>query len=123
MIKKNFITSLLMLLAMTISLSVSAQETQPIDRTNYIKNPSFETNGLTNWQVSNMGTQSNSVFSIKDGTYYVETWVSSGQKIADASVSQTIKNLPQGNYTLKANALHIQQSGDNSTTNNGDEQT
>ena len=123
MIKKNLNISILMLLVMTTCLSVSAQETQPIDRTNYIKNPSFETNGLTYWQVNNMGTQSNSVFSIKDGTYYVETWVSSGQKIADASVSQTIKNLPQGNYTLKANALHIQQSGSNSTTNNGKEQT
>ncbi len=122
--KKNISNiGLVVLLAMSTSLSISAQETLPIDRTNYIKNPSFETNGVTNWQVSNMNTQNNSVFSIKDGTYYVETWVSAGQKIADASISQTIKYLPQGNYTLKANALHIQQSGSNSTTNKGDEQT
>lgn len=70
-----------------------------------------------------MSRQSNSVFSIKKGTYYIETWVSIGQKIADVSVSQTLANLPKGSYKLQAAALHIQQSGNNSTSNKGAAQT
>jgi len=70
-----------------------------------------------------MSRQSNHVFSVKKGTYYIETWVSIGQKIADVSVSQTLKNLPRGSYRLQAAALHIQQSGDGSTTNKGAAQT
>lgn len=93
------------------------------DKTNYIKNPSFETNGTAGWDARNMNTQGNSVFSIKDGSNYVETWVSIGQRIADASITQTLKNLPEGNYTLTACALHIQQSGGSSTTNKGAAQT
>ena len=89
----------------------------------YITNPSFETNGTSGWTVSNMQTQTNSVFSRKAGNTYLETWVSIGQKIGDASVTQTLKNLPQGNYRLTAAALHIQQTGSSSTSNKGAAQT
>ncbi len=101
----------------------NASEESPVDRTSYIQNPSFETNGTNGWTVKNMATQSNSVFSIKNGTYYIETWVSIGNQIDDASVSQTIKELPAGNYKLTAYALHIQQKGDGSISNNGAAQT
>lgn len=121
------IISLAIILAVSTPSRLSAQDeptaTTPTDQTSYIKNPSFETNGTTGWTVKNMATQSNSVFSIKNGTYYIETWVSIGQRIADAAVTQTLKNLPEGNYTLTANALHIQQTGSNSTTNSGAAQT
>ncbi|MBQ4525096.1 MAG: hypothetical protein IJA00_03335 [Bacteroidaceae bacterium] len=122
-------TSIATMLMMVIALQTIAQtetsttEAMQADQTSRIQNPSFETNGLTGWTVNNMATQSNSVFSLKHGTYYVETWVSIGQKIADASVKQTLKKLPQGNYTLTANALHIQQTGSSSTTNQGTPQT
>ncbi|MBQ6800900.1 MAG: hypothetical protein IJP08_07335 [Bacteroidaceae bacterium] len=122
-------TSIATMLMMVIALQTIAQtetsttEAMQADQTSRIQNPSFETNGLTGWTVNNMATQSNSVFSLKHGTYYVETWVSIGQKIADASVKQTLKKLPQGNYTLTANALHIQQTGSSSTTNQGTAQT
>ena len=101
----------------------NASDQNPVDRTSLIQNPSFETNGTTGWTVHNMNTQSNSVFSKKKGTYYLESWVSIGQQIGDASVMQTIKGLPQGRYQLKASALHIQQTGTNSTTNKGAAQT
>ena len=119
---KHFIfrTNIATMLMMAISLHATGQAT---DQTNRIQNPSFETNGLTGWTVNNMATQSNSVFAQKNGTYYVESWVSIGQKIGDASVKQTLRNLPQGNYTLTANALHIQQTGSNSTLNQGSPQT
>lgn len=124
--KKTFYLTIA--LAATMSLqSVAQTETTatetPADMTSYIKNPSFESNGTTGWEVKNMSTQSNSVFSIKNGSYYTETWVSIGQRIADASVTQTLKDLPGGNYTLTANALHIQQTGSNNTNNSGAEQT
>jgi len=121
------IISLAIIVAISTPSRLSAQDetttATPTDKTSLIKNPSFETNGTSGWTVKNMATQSNSVFSIKNGTYYVETWVSIGQKIADASIIQTLRNLPQGNYTLTANALHIQQTGSNSTANSGSAQT
>ncbi len=67
----------LVLLLMFISLTAQAQE----DKTNLIQNPSFETNGTTGWTVNNMQTQSNTVFSRKAGTYYLESWVGIGQQI------------------------------------------
>ena len=87
---------------------------------NSIINHSFE-NGTTGWTVKNMVTQSNNVFSRKAGTYYLESWVYRGNKLSDASVSQKVK-LPAGKYKMTANALHIQQTGDNSTTNSGSPQ-
>lgn len=110
------------LLTMVASIQSIAQDDVK-DCTSYIQNPSFETNGTTGWTVKNMATQSNSVFSVKSGTYYIETWVSIGNQIDDASVCQTLKNLPDGNYKLTAYALHIQQSGNGSTTNKGTAQT
>ena len=101
----------------------NASEDNPADRTSLIQNPSFEQNGAAGWTVKNMNAQSNSVFSQKKGTYYMETWVGIGQRIGEASIEQTLKELPRGKYRLLANALHIQQSGSNSTTNSGATQT
>lgn len=102
----------------------NASESSPIEYTStYINNPSFETNGTENWTVSNMSTQTNSVFNSKSGTTYMETWVNIGSKIGNAGISQTIKKLPKGNYKLSAAGLHIQQSASQSTTNKGTAQT
>lgn len=102
---------------------LNASEENPVDCTRYINNPSFETNGTAGWEIKSMSTQSNSVFSRKKGTYYLETWVSAGNKIGDASVKQLLRKMPEGKYKLIANALHIQQTGSNSTTNKGQPQT
>lgn len=102
---------------------LNASEQSPVDVTKYILNPSFETDGTANWTVKNMQLQSNSVFSRKQGTYYLESWVGIGQQVGDASVTQTISKLPCGRYRLTAYALNIQQSGSNSTTNKGAAQT
>lgn len=110
------------MVAILVAASSFATALADTDKTSLIQNPSFETNGTAGWTVKNMNTQNNSVFG-KTGTYYLETWVATGNKIGDASVSQTLKNLPGGNYKLTAKALHIQQSGSNSTTNKGAAQT
>ncbi|MCR5180441.1 MAG: cell envelope integrity protein TolA [Bacteroidaceae bacterium] len=79
----------------------------PQDQTERISNPSFE-DGFTGWTQENLQVQSNTSFSLKKGTNYVEKWVSSGSA-GNALVSQTLKNLPNGIYILKAAAQNITQ--------------
>lgn len=67
------------------------------DVTGFISNPSFETGNLNGWVNSDMGTQNNAAFSLKDGTYYAERWHSAGDK----GVSQELL-LPEGLYVLTA---------------------
>ena len=85
----------------------NVSEENPLDYTAYITNPSFEdsTNG---WTVANMQAQSNSSFTKKSGSYYVEKWTSSGS-VGDGSVRQTIA-IPNGKYILTAAAQNLTQS-------------
>ena len=99
-----------------------ASKENPYEVTFLIVNPSFE-DDVTGWVCDGMKTQTNSVFSIKNGTHYLESWVDRGKTLGNASALQTLANLPKGRYQLKAVALHIQQSGSNSTTNTGNVQT
>ena len=101
----------------------NASESTPLDMTDRITNPSFESDATVGWTVKSMQRQNNSVFPGKTGSYYLESWVSIGQQLGSFSVMQTLKQLPQGNYRLTAKALHIQQSGSNSSTNKGAAQT
>ena len=86
----------------------NASETNPIDYTSWITNPSFE-DGTEGWTVDGMGTQGNSSFSLKAGNIYMERWVSKGSKVGDGSVVQTVKDLPVGKYQLKVAAQNIQE--------------
>ena len=98
----------------------NASTDKPLDRTVLINNPSFETNGTEGWELDNMASQSNTVFNLKQGSNYVESWVSMGSHIGSASVKQTLKHLPVGNYRLSANALHVQQRSAGSIFNDSD---
>ena len=102
---------------------LNASEDNPVDYTSYIVNPSFEQDATTGWTVQGMQRQSNSVFTLKAGTYYLESWVGIGSQLGNHGVSQTLRNLPEGNYRLSVAALHIQQSGSGSITNSGADQT
>ena len=86
----------------------NASETNPIDCTSRITNPSFE-DGTEGWTVNGIVAQGNSSFSLKAGSTYVERWVSKGSKVGDGSVVQTLKDLPVGKYQLKAAAQNIQE--------------
>ena len=81
---------------------------QTTSYTTYIKNPSFE-QGTEGWVHKNMGAQTNSVFSIKDGNTYMEKWTGRGSAVGDGLLSQEIFNLPPGNYELTAAAQNIQE--------------
>ncbi|MBR1492780.1 MAG: hypothetical protein IJ610_08565 [Bacteroidaceae bacterium] len=74
----------------------------------YIKNPDFEINYLTYWHVSGIQMQNNASFA-KHGGVYVEKWTNKGNGVGSASITQELKNLPQGQYTLKVLAQNIQQ--------------
>lgn len=88
------------------SLPVIADETDVTAK--YIKNPSFESQ-FNSWTQTNLQTQKNTSFTLKHGTYYVEKWVSSGSKVGNAEIYQTISKLPAGQYRLQAAAQNIQQ--------------
>lgn len=92
-----------------IYLRANASSDQPLDMTSMLVNPSFETGDLTGWTSQGMGTQGNSVFSIKKGTYYVEKWTGRGGAVGDALLSQTVTALKPGRYNLKAAAQNIQE--------------
>ena len=95
--------------AVQIYLCANASADNPLDMTNRIVNPSFETGDFTGWTVTGMGMQSNNVFSIKQGTWYVERWTGRGGVVGDACISQRITNIPVGRYRLHAVAQNIQE--------------
>ncbi len=104
-------------------INANASEDNPRDiTTTWIVNQSFES-GTTGWTINNMQTQTNSYFTRKVGSTYLESWVSRGSSIGTASATQTLKGLPRGKYRLQAAALHIQQTGSNSQVNSGAPQT
>lgn len=100
----------------------NATETNPLTLTSLITNPSFE-NGTTGWDNNGLKTQTNSSFTGKAGTTYLERWVNIGSTVPDVSISQTITGMPNGRYRLQAAAGNIQQKASGSTVNAGEKQT
>ena len=90
---------------MLMNISVMSAQT---DYTSRIKNPSFES-GMTGWTYKSMGTQNNSVFTLKHGSTYVEKWTGRGGAVGSGSVSQQLASLPPGNYELSVAAQNIQE--------------
>lgn len=86
----------------------TASVDNPIDRTDLITNPSFE-KGFEGWIQINMATQTNSSFTLKSGSTYVEKWVSSTNKVGNAAVQQELKALPMGVYILRVAAQNIKE--------------
>ncbi|GAB1415757.1 hypothetical protein MASR2M117_11630 [Paludibacter sp.] len=95
----------------------NASVDSPINMTMQIINPSFES-GFTGWTNDGFATQTNTVFPFKDGSTYIEKWVSRGSRIPDVEVKQLITNIPNGKYRLIVAAGHIQQTGAGSYVNN-----
>lgn len=85
-------------------LQQNASEDNPIDYTKYILNPSFETGNFTSWTNTNFQAQSNTAFTKKSGKYYVEKWVGKGNAVGNATIRQTLKNLPNGKYKMVVSA-------------------
>lgn len=112
--KKLLLTNLLMWAALclfaqpNIANGEDISEENPKDCTSNITNPSFE-NGFDGWTQTNLQAQSNSDFPKKAGNTYLEKWTSSGNAVGNASIKQTIKNLPSGVYRLTVAAMNYSQ--------------
>ena len=87
----------------------NVSEENPLDYTEYIVNPSFETDGSKGWTNENMASQSNTSFTKKAGSVYMEKWVASGGA-GNAHLYQTLTGLPNGVYKLVAAAQNQNQS-------------
>ena len=100
--------------AILLQQRVTTWTTFPYNATSAITNPSFES-GFTGW--SNTGpfqAQTNTSFDpYKVGTYYAERWITNGGALADISLLQSVKFIPNGVYMLTASA-HATQQADNS---------
>lgn len=79
-----------------------------LDMTAYLSNLDFE-DDFTGWTNSGMQLQSNDAFTLKNGSTYVEKWVSKGSSVGSGSVSYAAKAMDPGIYVLKAVAQNIQE--------------
>lgn len=95
--------------AIDIYLRANADSDNPLDMTDHITNPSFETGDLTGWTSSGMSMMNNAFFDIKQGTWYVEKWTGRGSAVGDARLSQQLTNMPAGRYRLTVAAQNIQE--------------
>ena len=95
--------------AIDIYLRANATADNPLDMTDRITNPSFETGDLTGWTATDMGTMNNDFFTVMQGTWYVEKWTWRGNTVGDARISQKLTGLPAGRYRMTVAAQNIQE--------------
>jgi len=96
--------------AITLQTRISTWTTLPYDATSIISNPSFESDIAIGWtNPGGLSRQSNSSFAKKVGTNYAEKWMSSPGTLTGLRLYQTINNIPNGIYLIKASAQAIQQ--------------
>lgn len=95
----------------------NASPETPFDMTDYIVNPSFESE-FTGWTNNGMAIQTNTVFPFKNGANYIEKWVNRGSKVPNVGVQQHLTGLYNGQYTLRVAAGNIQQTAAGSWENN-----
>ncbi|WP_243349157.1 T9SS type A sorting domain-containing protein [Parabacteroides sp. FAFU027] len=98
--------------AILLQSRISTWTSLPYNASSVIVNPSFESDLATGWtNVGSFVRQSNTSFTKKDGTNYVEKWINSGSSLSGLKLSQVIKNLPNGIYLVTASAMATQQTG------------
>ena len=103
-----------LLLAMKAYRYANASVEKPIDMTHLIVNPSFEKQ-KEGWSTANLATQTNTSFTKKAGSVYLEKWTGSGNKVGDAQALQVVQGLDMGVYQLVAAAQNIQQNATNAS--------
>ena len=89
-------------------LAFCANAQSATDRTSYITNPNFES-GVNGWVCESLQAQSNSSFTKKSGSVYMEKWVPTGNYAGNGSIYQTITQLPFGIYQLTVAAQNLNQ--------------
>ena len=90
--------------------------TEPVDYTDHIVNPSFESNITTGWTNNGMQRQNNNETRAgKTETYYCEKWTEKDY-LDDASITQTVSGLQDGQYRVTAYCHAQKANGDMNTT-------
>ncbi len=99
----------------------NASPEDPLNMTRLITNASFEsTPSDQGWENKGMSAQNNITFTAKSGSIYMEKWVNIGEKVADASLRQVLKDVPNGHYYMTVGCSNIQQKSTGSTLNVND---
>jgi len=96
----------------------NASENKPINMTDRIVNPGFESS-FSGWVNHGMLIQNNTAFPLKQATNYAERWVNRGSRVPDVGVQQLLTDIPNGKYTLTAATGNIQQAVAGATVNSG----
>lgn len=86
----------------------TSQALAQTNKTSLISNSSFES-GLSEWNTLLMKKQTNTSFTHKSGSVYLEKWVGAGGRAGDAHARQTITSMPNGRYRLEVAAQNVQQ--------------
>lgn len=79
------------------------------DYTSSIVNHNFDGQCFAGWQQMGMWLQTNSDFTGKSNSVYVERWVGTPANLPDTYIKQTLSGLPKGRYSLTVSAQHIKQ--------------
>ena len=81
-----------------LQAAIRTQTTEGVDYSGVIVNPSFETSTTFGWTYEPNGDHGAKTYEMegKDGKYLFNIWETGN------AITQTIENLPNGNYTLKA---------------------
>ncbi len=87
---------------------LNVSEENPLDYTSYITNPSFETEGTKGWVSDGLVTQTNTSFTKKKGSVYLEKWVQTAP-VGSGYINQVI-TVPNGKYKLTVAAQNYTQS-------------
>jgi hypothetical protein len=85
--------------------------TMPYNATEVVVNPGFEQLPNIGWTMNGAFTrQTNASFDpFREGIYYAQRFVTSGQKITNSSINQLVRNIPNGVYLLTVSAHAVQQ--------------
>lgn len=96
----------IILLSMLLSATSLFAQT---DFTSCITNPSFENNGASGWTKQGMSPQGNDVFTLKQGSTYMEKWTGRGGQVGSCFLKQKVTGLAPGNYKMTVAAQNIQE--------------
>lgn len=109
--------------AATFLGAVTVNEDQYFDITNiFLDNADFEAGNILGWETNYVSGQQANNIGYQGASYtngdvtiskFIEAWKPQPGTLGDGYLRQTVQNLPEGKYTLEADAISVQQSDEN----------
>ena len=93
-------------------LAVKASESNPVDYSFLITNGDCASSSFEGWTTENSWGSNTAFYHNGDALLtnrFYESWVSSGEKLADRTISQTLTDLPAGKYQLSLDIIATKQ--------------